>query len=157
MTSGQVNENTPSAGTERSDRGANVTPQLRARVNAEILCGTVTVVPVDLPGSTCMPSVVQLYIDTAHAYDGARHMPSTQYRGHVRCTGLPLHDTSYQCTESEQRRSAHVEATCKCTSAGQWRTTAHLEQCTTGLYCATLLCCGVHNTHTVHVGNSEES
>ena len=44
MTSGQVNENAPSAGTERSDRRANVTPQLRARVNAEILCDTVTVV-----------------------------------------------------------------------------------------------------------------
>ena len=31
------------------------------------------------------------------------------------------------------------------------------EQCTAGLYCATLLCCGVHNMHTAHVGNSEES
>ena len=54
VTSGQVNENALSAGTERSDRRANVTPQLRARVNAEILCGTVTVVPVDIPGSTYM-------------------------------------------------------------------------------------------------------
>ena len=120
---GNCNENAPSTGTERSDRRATVTPQLRARGKSETLCDTdIAAVYVDLitclAQTQCIPLMAHDSEYTCAGY--MAHVYSCTCIDVYMCTGLHsvhVHDASTLCklpmygAGVAQHSSAHVLAT----------------------------------------------
>ena len=103
----------------------------------------VTVVPVDLPGSTCLPSIVQLYIDTAHdtcqAHSTEDMYGEQDYPYMPQVTNVRSR-SSAEAHTLRQRANAQVQA-----NGARQHTQNSVQPASTAQHC------------TVHVGNSEES